>query len=256
MKRFIQITLFLLAATSIVALVVYVYYKHEQQPLQKVMVHVTRSTQKGFLDKKKILSFVKNNLSDTIRLKDVNLNFLEDSLAQTPWVDKIDAYTDIDGNLIINLRESKPVLRVFNQFGTSFYLDKTGNILPLSKNYSPRLRIANGYIQTNPVKGFNNISDTVYKKSDLKKLLYISTNIDRFRFLKSLIGEIYLNSRHEFDLIPAVGNQVIRLGDTVNLEHKLENLAIFYKKALVYQGWETYKTVSLKYKNQIVCTKK
>ena len=256
MKRFFQIALFFLSTIAIVALLIYVYLNHEQQPLQKVMIHVARDGERGFLNKDEIIGYVERHLNDTIKLQDVNLNFIEDSLAQTPWVDNIDAYTDIDGNLIINIRESKPVLRVFNQFGNSFYLDKNGKILPLSKNYSPRLLIANGYIQTNPVSEHNNINDTLYKKSDLKKLLAITKGIDQYKFLRSLISEVYLNSRHEFDLIPVVGNQVIRLGDTTNLNHKLENLAIFYKKSLVYEGWKTYRTISLKYRNQIVCTKK
>ncbi len=256
MKRYFQIALFLLSTMALVALMVYVYLKHEREPLQKVMIHVARDSEKGFLNRDEIVSYVESHLNDTIRLQDVNLDFIEDSLAQTPSVDNIDAYTDIDGNLIINIRESKPVLRVFNQFGKSFYLDEKGKILPLSNYYAPRLLIANGYIQTNPVKGHNNINDTLYKKSDLKKLLAITKGIDQYKFLRSLISEVYLNSRHEFDLIPIVGNQIIRLGDTTNLMHKLENLVIFYKKSLVYEGWDTYKTVNLKYRNQIVCTKK
>ncbi len=256
MKRFFQIALFLSFTIAMVMLLIYVYLKHEQEPLQKVMIHLSRDGEKGFLNRDEIISCVESHLNDTIRLQDVNLEFIEDSLAQTPWVDKIDAYTDIEGNLIINILESKPVLRVFNQFGKSFYLDEKGKILPLSNHYAPHLLIANGYIQTNPVHGYNNINDTIYKKSDLKKLLAISKGINRYKFLRSLLSEVYLNSRHEFDLIPVVGNQIIRLGDTTNLTHKLENLVIFYKKSLVYEGWDTYKTVNLKYRNQIVCTKK
>lgn len=255
MKRIFQISILLLSAITIVALMVYIYIIHEKKPLQKVMIHVARDTEKGFLDKNKILNFVNRHINDTVKIQNVNLNFFEDSLAQSPWVDKVDVYTDIDGNLIINLRESKPILRVFNQFGKSFYLDANGKILPLCKNYLPRMIVANGYIQTNPVKGYNNINDTIYKKSDLKKLLAITNEIDRYNFLQSLISEVYLNSRHEFDLIPIIGDQVIKLGDTTNLKHKLENLVIFYKKSLVYEGWDTYKTVNLKYRNQIVCTK-
>ena len=256
MKRIFQISLLLLAAIVVAALMIYVYSMHEQEPLQKVLIHVTRDSKQGFLNKKNIFNFVRRHLTDTIRIKDVNLNIIEDSLKQAPWVDKVDVYTDIDGNLIINIRESKPVLRVFNRFGKSFYLDGKGKILPLCKSYSPRMLIANGYIQTTPLKNHNIIYDTIYKKSDLKKLLVIAKQIEQYKFLKSLVGEVYLNSRHEFDLIPVIGNQVIRLGDTVNLQHKLENLVIFYKKSLVFEGWDRYKTINLKYRNQIVCTKK
>ena len=36
----------------------------------------------------------------------------------------------------------------------------------------------------------------------------------------------------------------------------LNNLNIFYKKVMPVQGWEKYSKVSLKFNNQIVCTKK
>jgi len=256
MKRFFQILLFSLFTVLVIALLVYVYLEHEKKPLQQVNIHVARSSEKGFLDKEEIFNYVENQLNDTIRLKDIEFKFIEDSLQKNPWVEKIDAFTDIDGNLIINIKESEPILRVVNQYGKSFFLDRNGRILPLSIKYTPRLLVANGYIQTNPVKGFTNINDTVYKFSDLKKLLAIDEQIEQFPLLKSLVSEIYLNSNHQFDLIPMIGDQLIRLGDTTNLNDKLENLVLFYKRSLIHGGWDKYKTLSLKYSNQIVCTKK
>jgi cell division protein FtsQ len=38
------------------------------------------------------------------------------------------------------------------------------------------------------------------------------------------------------------------------LDVKLENLKLFYQKALPKVGWERYSSINLKYKNQIVCT--
>ena len=235
---------------------IYVYMEHQKEPLLGVEVHVARDSDEGFLDKDEINHCIEGYFNDTVALKNVNVGFIEDSLIQNPWVDKVDAFTDIDGNLIINIRESKPVLRVFSQSGSSFFLDNDGKILPVSKKYTPRLLVANGYVVTSPVKGFDNINDTVYKNRDLIELLYISKTINHYPFLKSMISEIYVNSKNEFDLTPLVGNQLIRLGDTSNLNHKLENLILFYKKSLVYEGWEKYKTLNLKYRNQIVCTKK
>jgi len=256
MKRFFQILLFSLFTVLVIALLVYVYIEHEKEPLQQVNIHVARSSDEGFLDKEEIYNYIENQLNDTIRLQDVDLKFIEDSLRKNPWIDKIDAFTDIDGNLIINIKESEPILRVFNQYGKSFFLDRSGKILPLSRKYTPRLLVANGYIQTNPLRGFTNINDTVYKYSDLKKLLVLAKELEQFPLLKSLVGEIYLNSNHQFDLTPMIGDQLIRLGDTTNLNHKLENLILFYKRSLIYGGWDKYKTLSLKYSNQIVCTKK
>ncbi len=255
MKRFFQILLFLLFTALVVALMVYVYLEHEKKPLGDIVIHVARPTDEGFLDKSEIYDYIESFISDTVKLKDVNLGFIEDSLAKNPWVENLDAFTDIDGDLIINIREVEPLLRVFNREGVSFLLDKQGKILPLSKKYSPRLLVANGYIDVTPRAGYKFITDTVYRNSDLKALKTITDAINGFPFLQSLIGEIYVNSKNEFDLIPIVNGQLIHLGDTTNLNQKLENLIVFYKKSLVYEGWDKYKTLNLKYRNQIVCTK-
>jgi cell division protein FtsQ len=40
------------------------------------------------------------------------------------------------------------------------------------------------------------------------------------------------------------------------LEEKLEQLKTFYKEAMPYEGWKKYRTISVKFKGQIVCKKK
>jgi cell division protein FtsQ len=44
-------------------------------------------------------------------------------------------------------------------------------------------------------------------------------------------------------------------GSIENYEEKFRNLEAFYKKGLPVSGWNLYKEINLKYKNQIVCTK-
>jgi cell division protein FtsQ len=41
-----------------------------------------------------------------------------------------------------------------------------------------------------------------------------------------------------------------------DIEIKFEKLMLFYKEGLSRVGWDKYSTINLKYKNQIVCTKK
>jgi len=64
-----------------------------------------------------------------------------------------------------------------------------------------------------------------------------------------------VNSKYEFELIPRVGSQIIELGDAENLDEKFANLKLLYLDGFNKIGWNTYKRISLKYKNQVVCTK-
>jgi cell division protein FtsQ len=59
----------------------------------------------------------------------------------------------------------------------------------------------------------------------------------------------------DLELIPRVGNHTIILGNVSDLQEKFNKLMIFYKEAMPKVGWNKYKTLNLKYKNQIVCKK-
>jgi len=40
------------------------------------------------------------------------------------------------------------------------------------------------------------------------------------------------------------------------VEDKLTRLKLFYQKALPKVGWEKYSSINVKYRKQIICTKK
>ncbi len=60
----------------------------------------------------------------------------------------------------------------------------------------------------------------------------------------------------EYELIPRVGAHQILLGSMDQWEKKLRNLELLYEQGLSKYGWNTYQTISLKYTNQVICTKR
>jgi cell division protein FtsQ len=80
--------------------------------------------------------------------------------------------------------------------------------------------------------------------------------IDDDDFWSAQIDQIYVDSNNDIDLIPRVGNQLIHIGTTENIEGKLKNLAAFYDKVLPEVGWNKYSVINLEYKDQIVCKKR
>jgi cell division protein FtsQ len=75
------------------------------------------------------------------------------------------------------------------------------------------------------------------------------------KFWNSQIEQIYVNNNYEFELIPRVGSHIIELGRAEDLNEKFENLKILYLRGFNNLGWNQYEKISLKYKNQVVCTK-
>jgi cell division protein FtsQ len=54
-----------------------------------------------------------------------------------------------------------------------------------------------------------------------------------------------------------VGDMKIIFGTTEDMKEKFSNLKVFYQEGLNSTGnWKLYQAINLKYKNQVVCTKK
>jgi cell division protein FtsQ len=117
-------------------------------------------------------------------------------------------------------------------------------------NFTAKVLVANGFI----LEGFANRVDTLDTK--LARDLYnTALFIENDTLWNDQIEQLYVNQQSEIEMVPRVGNQRIILGTADSLQVKFRNLLAFYKKAMPRVGWDAYKTISLKYANQIVCEK-
>jgi cell division protein FtsQ len=89
----------------------------------------------------------------------------------------------------------------------------------------------------------------------LSAIFLLARLIQADKFLEAQTEQIFINEHHEIELVPKIGNQLILLGNSNRMEEKLRKLKAFYTEGIRYNGWETYQSINLKYKNQIVCTK-
>ena len=72
-------------------------------------------------------------------------------------------------------------------------------------------------------------------------------------FINTQITGIALEE-NDFILTTRSGNHQIILGELEDLSEKLSRLKLFYQKTQAELGWESYRTLNLKYANQVVCT--
>lgn len=257
MKRIIQISVFVLFILGVVGLMGFVYIENSNQLIKGVVIRIDRNSETGFLTAEKIKTMVEQTDSLLFRkVKKVDTEKIEELINQNVYVETADVYLNMDKNVVVNISEKSPLLRVYSKKGAGFYIDKNGSLLPLSQNYTPRVLVANGYINASPANKNNSIYDTIYKTTPLADLYELCKLIRTNNFINAQVSQIYVNSKGEYDLIPELGDHLIRLGSIENAKEKLDKLEIWYKKALVKEDWELYSVVNLKYKGQVVCTKK
>ena len=68
---------------------------------------------------------------------------------------------------------------------------------------------------------------------------------------------MYVEADGQMEVIPKIGGQTIRFGMVdENLPEKFDRLKIFYNEGLRKVGWDKYKTIDLRYKDQVVCERR
>jgi len=180
-----------------------------------------------------------------IAISKLDLNKLEKTIESNPWVVNAEVYVDNTRKIQVKVMQRVPVARIFNQNGSSWYMDSTLKMLPLSVSYAYPAPVF-----TN-VPVFNNDS---FGKSFKAKIAYLSRIIGSDTFWNAQITQIEVQPDQTFVLTPMMGNQKILFGDTADAKAKLENLFAFYKNVSTKIGWDKYQVLDVRYKGQVVAS--
>ena len=189
-------------------------------------------------------------------INDIDRKKIEDIVKQNPYIESSDVSVSIKGTIQINAVQRTPIVRII-QNSKQFYLDNSGKYIPASRINNPNVIIASGYI-------IGTISDEMEMnkkgidttENDFYRIYKLATYLIEHRNLKPLFDHIYICQNGDIELVPKIGNHTIVIGDLNNLDEKFENLFAVYNKGFSSIGWDSYKKINLKFKNQVVCTKK
>ena len=251
----------------IVGLLVTLGFVDRQQndlPCKSLDININQD-ENFFVDNEEIKQIIHDRGDSIIHqpISTININKLEYVLNSHPSISKAEVFITVDGKLKVDIIQRKPIIRIINNNNESYYIDDAGRLMPLSEKYTSKILVVNGNIfEPYSIEYRNTISD-ILKNPEMKNLtmlddIYILAKyIDSLDFWKAQIQQVYINDEHEFELIPRVGDHKIILGDILDIDKKFKKLMIFYKQGLNYTNkWNTYSVINLKFKNQIVCTKK
>ena len=144
-------------------------------------------------------------------------------------------------NLIgIHISCKKPIIHVFDQAGGEYYLDCNGAIIRSVQN-AIYLPIASGDIKSEETR---------------KSLVKIAQFLQKERFWREQVEQIYVTPKQEFIFVPRIGDHIIEIGKANNIEKKLAKLEEFYKEGLNKVGWNKYNRINIEFDKQVICTKK
>lgn len=262
-KKILTITGWVCFSISMLFLLGFVNQKQAELKCSDVLVVMKGDMGHEFVDKNDVLKLA-NSKGKLIgkSVGTINTALLEKIILSNPFIEDVEVYSSIGGVLHIDLIQRNPIVRIINKNDEQYYIDQTGAFMPVSDRYTPPALVANGYIFNTYSEMNVNIgtpkSDTSSTKipRTIEQIYVLAQFLETDSFWSANTEQIYVNEFQELELIPRVGDHKILLGDTTNLSEKMSNLFVFYREGLNKIGWNKYSIINLKYKDQIVCTKK
>lgn len=259
MKKFWRILKKVLIATAVLsgaALFVVVLtsaIKHKNELVCKnIQVRIDYDSGLAFLNESEIKSRVDylsgGKLAGKL-LSGVDFRTLELEVEKNPFVDEAEVFVDQSQNIVVEVVQKRPILRVINNDGVSYYISEKNERIPVSDKFTSHVTIALGDVDMHrDTKRDSTVQAALYK---------LVSYIKQDEFLEAMVDQVYVHENGELDLMPKTGGHIIQFGkDLNNMPAKFDRLKIFYREGLNKLGWNKYKSINLKYEGQVVCEKK
>jgi cell division protein FtsQ len=253
MKRWIW---YIIGALVVLALVIFVEIQQSHKLCKGIIVKLDPNAEYPFFSEQDIKDLVTLKGVDEIKgmsFSDIKLKGLEKRVLKNRLIKNCQVFRDLSGNLVVSIEQHRPIGRLLgtktaeNQIllaQNGGYLTETGDFVPLSSKFAARTVILSG--------GFFSKQQNI-KSSKGQKVVSFLKELQQNSFWKAQVAEVVIDDDSELTLIPQVGHHQIDFGLPEDASIKFDKLKVFYKTILPLKGWDRYKKVSVKFKNQIVC---
>ena len=180
-----------------------------------------------FIDKKDVEQLLMRSTKGNIKgepIASFNLHELELMLEHNTWIEAAELYFDNRDVLHITVTEKEPVARIFTTAGNSFYIDSLGRKMPLSDKLTARVPVFTGYADRKKMKAVDSAL-----LHDIKVTAnYIINN----PFWMAQVAQVDITPDNNFEMIPLVGNHIVKLGNGEDIDKKFHRLMVFYKQVM------------------------
>jgi cell division protein FtsQ len=250
-KRIIQkivfITLTLVACSGLVVLLVAAIGKKNHERCRDYVINIKGAQHNLFIDESDIKKLLAQTVTGKIageRMSDFNLRRVEQVIRTNPWVNRANLYFDNRDVLHINVVENEPIARIFTTNGKSFYIDSTTRQMPLSDKMSARVPVFTNF----PQKKFLSKKDSALL-DDMKRIALFILN-DSFWMAQT--EQIDIMKDRGFEMIPTIGNHIVRLGNGSDIDKKFHRLFVFYQQVMSKTGFNKYNLVDVQFDGQVI----
>lgn len=241
-KKLIKWSVLSLLMIYIVGALVWSHAEAARHTLSDIDVEISGKGQLGTITPDNVKGVLEKYPEPIIGAKVHTVNTLDvaDYLRKFNNFESVECVITSHGKLLVKVVPVIPELRVFDG-DKSYYINKDGKIIDSNARFFVDVPVVSGEFD---------------KKFTPSHLLPVVRFINSDKTLSQLVGMIYAQDKDNILLVPRIRGHVINLGDTTRLAEKRDAILTAYHKILPNKGWETYDTISVKFKGQIVATRR
>ena len=182
----------------------------------------------------------------------IDLVKVEKAVDSRSAVLKSQAFVTRDSILNVTVTQRKPVVR-FQKKDGGFYADAEGYIFPLQSSYASHVQIIDGAIPLAANSGYKGTIENPDEKTWFKKIMNVVNYMEGSKVWKGKIVQIHVQENGELILVPREGNERFMFGQPGSLEEKFAKMEKYYTTIVPEKGADKYRTVDVRFDNQIVC---
>ncbi len=172
--------------------------------------------------------------------KDLDLNELECKLRASDKIERVNVCVLNNGMLAIDVVPMTPVARIFDG-STSYYINTEGKRITADPRYHKDVPVVVGHFTAD---------------RPATRLLPLLDYIAADDALNALVSTVKQASNGDIILVPSIRGHVINFGDTSLVNNKFTRLREFYRQVMPVRGWDTYDTVAVKWRGQVVASRR
>ena len=244
--------MFIVSVVTVAAAIFGANLIHSKQKCKEIKV-VVESNNKNLLvkeyDVQNVVTGVPNENPQGKPFSRIDFKAIEKKVLANPLIKSCQVHQDLSGQMTITVQEHTPIARILsskspNHTQYDSYLVEDGSMIGLSPHHTERVLLVSG----DYFKGKKSL-----KEMQSKPIIDLIKFIRDDEFWKSQITQLIVEKDGGIRLLPEVGTHVIEFGLAKDFDTKFKKLKLLYNYILPTKGWDKYKHINIKYRNQIVC---
>ncbi|MCB0760233.1 MAG: hypothetical protein KDC12_01835 [Flavobacteriales bacterium] len=260
MKRGLVIGTWVLIIAAAMVLLGFVRASNQESICWKLDIDISHQDQVLFVSETLLRQQIAEQMGtlEGTAMTSIQSEGIRQIVLNNPGVSDAIVHKTLDGRVHVEAHQRAPLCRIMNADGSGFYLDKEGWIIPLSSRYTAHVPVFLGALHESPkalcVEQLER--DEQLDQTYLDEILKVANYVQENEFLSALADHFWIGKNGDFVMIPRIGDHEIVIGEVTDLNKKMKKLEAFYSKTVNKTNLNKYQTINLKFRDQVVCTRK